>query len=207
MKNTTPIVRRQSLAATSSHAPTTVDQAVIDAYVKLQDPEPVVFVKPTMEEYLEQRHKLKPENYSPDLLWIIETLKEYVNVMKTGGNSTQTEHGIQVGRLSLAYNRALRSTDVVIMFDTILWFFSFYNDNVFRAELPFRGTHMHKFGSVEQHHFFTHITSIAQQLADIQTRHQRLRELDFRGAIQNVPKSFEKQKAGLTTFIDYYTNF
>lgn len=204
------IMRRQSkgaLHANSDHTPAAVDPAVVDAFVQLQDPVETKYVHPTLEEFMEKRHNVKPEEYSPDLLWIIETLKEYVKVMSVGANSTQEKHGVQVGRLNLAFTRSLRNSDSVILFDAILWFFSFYHDEAFRAELPFRGTHLYMFGTGEQHAFFTHMVSIAQELADVRTRHKRLTELDFRGAVNNIPKTFEKQRAGLAAFVDYYTNF
>jgi hypothetical protein len=205
--NIKPIVRRESFAAKAEASAPMVDQSVIDSFVQIQDPKPVAYTKPTLEELLLTKYRLTPENYSEDLKWIISTLNEYVKVMSIGTNSTETQHGIQVGKLLLAYVRALRNSDSVMLFDAILWFFSYYEDTVFRAELPYRGMRMFKFGTNEQTIFYQHITSIAQELADMQTRNQRLRDLDFKGAIKNVPKSFEKQQAGLTSFIEFYTNF
>lgn len=204
---TKQIVRRKSLADTATASAPVIDQAVIDSYVKLQDVKQEEYVKPDLETFLRSRYNLEPVDYSPDLVWIIQALNEYVKIMSVGSNSTIEQHGIMVGRLNLAYVKALRSTESVLLFDTILHYFSFYENSTFRAELPYRGIHMHKFGTSEQLAFFQHITAVAQMLADIQTRNKRLRELDFRGAIGNVPKTFEKQQAGLVAFIDYYTNF
>lgn len=201
------IVKRKSIAEHAESAPPIIDQEVIDSFVKLQDVPPVEYVKPDLETFLLERYKLTPETYSPELLWIVKALENYVTIMSVGSNSTQEQHGIQVGRLLLCYDRALRSTDSVMLFDTVLHFFSYYEAQAFRAELPYRGIHMHKFGTAEQLAFFQHITAVAQSLADIQTRNKRLRELDFRGAANNVPKTFEKQQAGLVSFISYYTNF
>ena len=210
MNNRHKIIRRTSkegLASNSSHTPAQVDPAVIDEFVKLQDPVVTEYTHPTLEEFMETRHNLKLVDYSPELLWIVEAMKDYVNVMSVGSNSTQQEHGVQVGRLNLAFLKALRDSDAVVLFDALLWFVSFYHDEAFRAELPFRGTHLYKFGTDESHRFYTHLVSISQELADVRTRHQRLKELDFRGAVNNIPKTFEKQRAGLASFVDYYTNF
>lgn len=207
MSDIKPIIRRRSLAEAANSSAPQIDPAIVDQFVKIQDPKPVEYAKPTLEEFLLQRHNLAIENYSPDLVLIIESLKHYVDVMRVGANPTVEQQGNQVGRLNLAYVRALRNSDAVVLFDAVLWFFSYYELDVFRAELPYRGIHMYKFATNEQLTFFQHITSIAQEICDIQTRNQRLRELDFRGAIKNVPKTFEKHQAGLTSFIDYYTNF
>lgn len=207
MSNVRQMVRRRSLAERAESSAPQIDQEVIDSFVKIQDVKEVEFVKPTLKDFLLDRYKVAPEDYSEELVWIIQAMEEYVKVMSIGSNSTSAQHGVQVGRLNLAYMRALRSTESVMLFDVILHFFSFYETQAFRAELPYRGIHMHKFGSAEQLAFFQHITAIAQMIGDIQTRNQRLRELDFRGAITNVPKTFEKHRAGLTAFIDFYTNF
>lgn len=207
MSDIKPIIRRTSVSTVSETVAPQIDQSVIDSFVKIQDPKPAEFTKPTLEEFLLERHKLSSENYTPDLMNIIESMKGYVEAMRIGANPTPEQQGTQVGRLNLTYIRSLRNSDAVLLFDAVLWFFSYYEADVFRAELPFRGIHMHKFATNEQLAFFQHITSIAQEICDIQTRNKRLRELDFRGAIKNVPKTFEKQQAGLTSFIDYYTNF
>lgn len=207
MADIKPIIRRRSLAEAAESSAPQIDPSIVDQFVKIQDPKPTEYVKPTLEEFLLQRHKLTPENYSQDLVLISESLKNYVDVMRIGANPTVEQQGVQVGRLNLAYVRSLRNSDAVVLFDAVLWFFSYYEAEAFRAELPYRGIHMHKFATHEQLTFFQHITSIAQEICDIQTRNQRLRELDFRGAIKNVPKTFEKHQAGLTSFIEYYTNF
>lgn len=207
MSDIKPIIRRKSVAAINETATPQIDQSVIDSFVKIQDPKPVEYVKPTLEYFLLERHKLSSDNYTPDLVAVIEAMKGYVEAMRIGTNPTPEQQGVQVGRLNLAYIRALRNSDAVLLFDVVLWFFSYYETDVFRGELPYRGIHMYKFATNEQLTFFQHITSISQEICDIQTRNKRLRELDFRGAIKNVPKTFEKQQAGLTSFIDYYTNF
>lgn len=207
MSDIQKVVRRQKVEQTNGTEVPQVDQAVVDQFVQLQDTKPKPFVKPTLEVFLRERYRLEPADYSPELLAIIKTMEEYVKVMSVGSNSTMTQHGEQVGRLNLSYNRALRSSDSVMLFDVVLHFFSFYEESTFRAELPYRGIHMYPFGTQEQVAFFQHITAVAQMLADIQTRNKRLRELDFRGAIGAVPKTFEKHRAGLTAFVEYYTNF
>lgn len=184
-----------------------IDQAVIDSFARLADVKETPYEKPNLETFLRERHRLEPENYSPELLWIIQTLNEYVRIMSRGTNSTPTQHATQVGKLTLCYSRALRSTEAVVLYDTVLWYFSFYEAEAFRAELPFRGMAQYKFGSAENLFFSQHLTTISQMIADIKTRNKLLRELDFHGAIRNIPTMYEKERAGLTTFIDFYTHF
>ncbi len=207
MSDINRIKRRTSLAEQAESGAPNVDPDVVNHYVSLQDQPVVKKEKPSLEEFLRTRYKLEPDDYSPDLLWIIKALEEYVKVMAIGSNSTEQQHGEMVGRLNLVYVRSLRTSESVLMFDTVLHFFDKYEDTVFRAELPYRGIRLYKFGTTEQVAFFQHITAIAQMLADIQTRNKTLKELDFRGALSNVPKTFEKHQAGLAAFLDYYTNF
>lgn len=201
------VKRRSSLAQIAESSAPAVDPDVVNHFVSMQDVVVEKKEKTSLEVFLRTRYKLEPDDYSPDLLWIIKALEEYVKVMAVGGNSTDQQHGEMVGRLNLVYVRALRTSESVLMFDTVLHFFDFYEDTVFRAELPYRGIRLYKFGTTEQVAFFQHITAIAQMLADIQTRNKTLKELDFRGALSNVPKTFEKHQAGLAAFLDYYTNF
>lgn len=200
------IIRRTHADASPVEAPE-IDQEVISNFAKIADVQEVKTEVPSLETFLEQRYSVKPEEYTEELANIISLLDGYVEAMKRGANPTPTQQGVQVGKLNMAYQRALRSKEPIILFDTILWYFSFYEEEVFRAELPYRGIATHTFSTEDQLFFFQHITAIAQMIADIGTRNQRLRELDFHGAIRNVPKGFERHRTGLTTFIDYYTNF
>lgn len=206
-KNSNVKVFRRSHAENAVAAAPQIDQEVIDQFVKLSDVKEVPYTKPTLEQFLRERYNLEPENYSEELANNIVALNNYVEVMKVGSNSTPAQHGQQVGKLNLVYLRALRSTDVIVMFDTVLWFFSYYEGEAFHSHLPFRGIAHHAFANQDQVFFFQHITSISQMIADIQTRNKRLRDLDFHGAVRNIPDGYEKHRAGLTTFIDYYTNF
>ncbi len=204
-KNT--VIIRQSHADVALESAPTIDQSIIDQFATVADKVEAPYVKPSLETYLLERHNLSVENYDTDAAWIIATLDEYVRVMKRGASPTMDQQSVSVGKLNLVYLRALRSVDVLIMFDIVLWYFSFYEDEVFRAEYPYRGISVYKFGTPEQQAFFQHITAIAQLVCDIKTRNKRLREHDFVGSVRNVPAGFEKQRAGLTTFINYYTNF
>lgn len=204
MKKT--IVRRSHADKVSVNAPV-VDQTVVDSFARIADRVEEEFVKPTLEELLRERHGLEPDQYPQDLVFVCGIMDEYVKVMSRGSNSTNEQHATQVGRLNMAYIRALRSKDVLVTFDAILWYFSYYESEAFRSELPYRGMAHYMFGSADQLKFCRHITAIAQTIGDIKTRNKRLRELDFNGAIANVPDSFEKQRVGLTSFINFYTAF
>lgn len=198
---------RQSTAPKEPTGAPTIDPEVVDQFAKLADPRPDTTPKPTMEEFFLERYKLKVEDFNTDMKLIQKYMDEYVKVMAIGNNPTDTQMAEQAGRLHFVFIRALRSVDVMPTFDLVLWYFSFYQDTVFRSSLAFRGMSQFKFSKVEDYRFATHMVTVAQAICDFKTRNQRIREQDFKSTVTMISTAFEKQRAGLTTFLRYYTTF
>lgn len=203
-----PIIRRKSVPnTTGTIAPPPTTLGDISEFVEIEM-KPAPIEKETFAEYMFNRHKLEEKDYSDSLKDIISSLDKYVEAMKRGMNPNEKIQAENVGRMFLVYNKALRDVDVVILFDAVLWYFSEHARDAFYAEMPYRGTAFYKFGTAEQYTFYGHITAICQQLGLTATRSDRIRSLDFVGAIQNIPRpAFERQANGLATYIEYYKNF
>lgn len=206
---TKPIIRRTTAKATSDTliAPKPTENADVSEFIKLELKD-VVREQQSLEDYLLERHQISKDNYKPNLKQLISTMEDYVGEMKKGTNSTPETHGKWVGKLLLVYTQVLRDADVLVLFDALLWFFGTYNDDAFFAEMPYRGLNMYKFGTGEQLNFYNHITAVCQQLGASASRTDRIRSLDFVGALTSIPRpTFEKQANGLATYIQYYRNF
>lgn len=206
---TKPILRRTISKAVSDTliAPKPTELADPSEFIKLELEVPEDKVQ-TLEEYLIERHKLEKENYRPTLTTLIATMDQYVKEMRRGNNSTPEIHGKWVTKLLVTYTQVLRDPDVLVLFDTLLWYYGTYYNDAFFSEMPYRGLNMAVIGTAEQLRFFTHITAVCQQLGATATRTDRIRTLDFVGAITAIPRpAFEKQANGLATYINYYRNF
>lgn len=181
-------------------------------------PDPASFLKPLdaveekktlqpLEELLRVRHKVEPENYPEMVKLVIQVMEAYIAKMSKGKGANMQVHAEQTYELHKLFMKVLRERDVVMSMDTVLWYFDTYSLDAFFAEMPFRGTHLVKFGTQEAHDFFTKMVSICQLIADIRKRTETIKTMDFQGALKGIPNIFERHRNGLATYLQAYVRF